>query len=185
MPTPTLENLRAQLAATQNQANRLMAQIWMNPSSPYYRNPRANPAFHTHTDLETRVIPNLRRRIARREEANRARSAAKHARERRLARAVTAKWRARTMRPPNKNVHGNEGGKSYKRIARGAASPTLRRLMNQLDDLRELNKNKNRGAMVNLYGNMSNKWGRASNWRAAANIMNKAQAIMFKAGLII
>ena len=67
--------------------------------------------------------------------------------------------------------------------------------MKQLEELRELNKNKNkgnamtkfhtRGQMVELYENMHNKMGRASNLQTAASVLNKAQAIMFKAGLII
>lgn len=188
MPTPTLANLRGQLTAAENQSRRVIAQLYTDPTSPYYTNPRRNPLFAVMVNLNTRVIPNLRRRITRREEANRARSAARRAKERRVARSVVAKWRARSMRPPNVSAFGNAGGTTYRRHAAAVASPTLSRIMKQLEKLRELNKNKNkfhtRAQMVELYENMQNKMGRASNWKTAASVVNKAQAIMFKAGLL-
>lgn len=193
MPTPTLANMRANLARKrQEYANAAYAgYMAVNTRRGFSTTPtpaslKANRLYDEVRDLE--------RRIDRREKANAARSAARRAKERRVARSVVAKWRARAMRPPNASVFGNAGGATYRRHAASVASPTLTRIMRQLEELRELNKNKNKGnamnkfdtrrQMVELYENMYNKMSRASNWKTAANVVNKAQAIMFKAHLL-
>jgi DNA-binding GntR family transcriptional regulator len=89
------------------------------------------------------------------------------------------------MRPPSPKKYNNEGGATYRRIAKRAASPTLNRLSNQLEELRRLNKTGNRGNMIDLYNAMNRKSTRASNIQAAMKIMNKAQKIMWNAKLLI
>ena len=97
------------------------------------------------------------------------------------SRGVVGYLHATTYRPPNR-AKRNVGGEGYRRIAGATSvgSPTMSRLMRQLTEL----KTANRGNKVNIYNKMSANWGRASNSRAAANIMNKAQLIMHRAGLL-
>jgi hypothetical protein len=184
MSRPTLANLEKRLSNAEAQARRLMTSIWVLPmSETHRRTPHLTGEYATHTNLVTRVIPNLRRQIARRREANAARGGAARARGRRLARQAGRHWRARTMRPPS--GRGNAGGVTYRRIAAqtnvgNAISNSLRR---QLTRLRNARDSGNRGNMMNIYSNMENNWKRAGGIRGA-NVMNTAQVIMFRAKLL-
>ena len=179
MPSPTLANLEQRLRNAEARARQLMFNTWVMPmSTRHYRTPHLTGEYTSHTNLVTRVIPNLRRQIARRREANALRQAASRARGQRLARSAASHWRARTMRPPNSP--GNRGGATYQRIAArtNVGDAVLNRLKNNLAKLKEV---KNAGEMHNIYNRMGNQWHKAKNTTAAANVMDKAQMIMFKA----
>jgi len=60
----------------------------------------------------------------------------------------------------------------------------MNNLRAQLNNLRAARDSGNRGNMVNIYNSMGSKWTSVPNGRAAASVMNNAQKIMFRAGLI-
>ena len=185
MSRPTLANLEQRLRNTEAQARRLMMSTWVLPmSAVHHRTPHLTGEYASHTNLVTRVIPNLRRQIARRREANAARAAAANARGRRLARQAGRHWRNRTMRPPMGN--GNMGGVTYRRLAgtTNVGNGISNRLRQQLARLRTARDSGNRGNMVNIYNSMGTNWMNAGGIHGA-NVMNNAQKIMFRAGLIM
>ena len=185
MSRPTLANLEQRLRNAEAQAQRLLMRTWVLPmSAVHHRTPHLTGEYASHTNLVTRVIPNLRRQIARRREANAARAAAANARGRRLARQAGRHWRNRTMRPPMGN--GNMGGVTYRRLAgtTNVGNGISNRLRQQLARLRTARDSGNRGNMVNIYNSMGNNWMNAGGIHGA-NVMNNAQKIMFRAGLIM
>jgi hypothetical protein len=178
MTGPTLANLEQKLKNTEARARRLLINTWVMPMSrKHHRTPHLTGEYASHTNLVTRVIPNLKRQIAQRRVANAERAAAANAKRRRLGRAVVSHWRARTMRPSM--GPGNSGGVTYRRIAghTNVGDAVMRRLKNNLAKLKEL---KNMSEMRNVYNRMSNQWHEAKNILAAANVMNQAQMIVFK-----
>lgn len=69
--------------------------------------------------------------------------------------------------------------------ARGrAASPSTRALISLKAKLANLKKMTNRGAMVNVYNSMGTNWAATGSSLNGATVMNNAQKIMYKAGLI-
>lgn len=170
MSQPTLANLEKQLRNAEARRMQLMMNTWVMPKTmTHYRTPQKTGEYMSHTDLVMRVIPNLKRRIARRREANAARQAAAAARQRRVARSVVKHWRGR--------------------VAKSRRSPSSPRqnitasLRQQLNRLRAAHAAGNRGNMVNIYYNMGRNWEKAGR-TAGANVMNNAQMIMFRARLI-
>lgn len=112
MPSPTLANLENRLRKAEAQKSNLLFKVWMDPSSPYYRNPRADPRFWTHTTLVTETIPNLKRQIANRRRSNAAKRHWGRVKQHVTARGVVGYLQAATMRPPN------AGGAGYRRMMR-------------------------------------------------------------------
>jgi len=182
MSSPTLANLEQRLRAAETRARQLMLSTWVLPmSAKHHRTPHLTGEYGDHTTLVTQTIPNLRRQITARRAKNAARRRWNAIRKRVLATGVVKYLHATTYRPPNQ-ARRNLGGVGYRRLAgsTNVGSPTLARLMRQLEEL----KAANRGNKVNIYNRMSNTWGRAGNAVAAANIMNAAQKIMSRAGLL-
>jgi hypothetical protein len=139
MTGPTLANLEQKLKNTEARARRLLINTWVMPMSrKHHRTPHLTGEYASHTNLVTRVIPNLKRQIAQRRVANAERAAAANAKRRRLGRAVVSHWRARTMRPSM--GPGNSGGVTYRRIAghTNVGDAVMRRLKNNLAKLKEL-----------------------------------------------
>ena len=183
MSSPTLANLEQRLRAAEARAQQLMLATWVMPkSAKHYRTPHLTPEYNAHTILVTQTIPNLRRQIASRRAKNAARRRWNAIRKHVAATGIAKYLHATTYRPPNRSRH-NLGGAGYRRTAgtTNVGSPTLARLMRNLEEL----KAANRGNKVNIYNRMSSTWGRASNSRAAANIMNNAQRVMNRAGLLL
>ena len=183
MSSPTLANLRRQLRNAEARQRQAMVMTWLVPApgSRGHRNPMGTPGYVEHTNLTIRVIPNLHRRIKAAEAKAAARRRWNALRKNIAAKSIAKYLHATTYRPPNQ-ARRNLGGVGYRRLAgsTNVGSPTLARLMRQLEEL----KAANRGNKVNIYNRMSNTWGRAGNAVAAANIMNAAQKIMSRAGLL-
>lgn len=184
MPSPNLANLRRQLNRALARQRAAMVMTWLVPApgSRGHRNPMGTPGYVEHTNLTLRVIPNLRRRIKAAEAKAAARRRWNALRKNIAAKSIAKYLHATTYRPPNQ-ARRNLGGAGYRRLAgaTNVGSPTLSRLMRQLEEL----KAANRGNKGNIYNKMSSTWGRASNSRAAANIMNNAQLVMNRAGLLL
>lgn len=184
MSSPNLANLRRRLAQAEAQQRQALVMTWLMPApgSRAHRNPMGTPGYAQHTNLTLRVIPNLRRQIREAEARQRARRHWNAVRKHVVASSIAKYLHAATMRPPSPRKR-NLGGAGYRRMA-GATevgSPTLARLMRQLENLKKANREKK----VNIYANMTESWGRASNSRAAAAIMNNAQMVMHRAGLLL
>ena len=112
MPSPTLTNLVNRLTNAEARAKNLMGKVWMDPSSPYYRNPRADPRFLTHTTLVTETIPNLKRQIANRRRRNAAKRHWGRVKQHVTARGVVGYLQRLSMAPPTR------GGAGYLRMMR-------------------------------------------------------------------
>lgn len=113
MPSPTLANLEAQLRAANARRMQLMMNTWILPrTSVHYRTPHHTGEYHSHTNLVTRVIPNLRRRIAAKRRQNAARRHWSTLRKSVTARGIVRYLQNATMRPPN------AGGAGYRRMMR-------------------------------------------------------------------
>lgn len=182
MPSPTLANLEQRLRNAETRARQLMLSTWVMPmSAKHHRTPHLTSEYSAHTTLVTQTIPNLRRQIAARRAKNAARRRWNAVRKHVVASGIAKYLHATTYRPPNKSKR-NLGGAGYRRAAgaTNVGSPTLSRLMRNLEELKAANK----GNKVNIYNRMSSTWGRAGNSSAAANIMNNAQRVMHRAGLL-
>jgi hypothetical protein len=82
--------------------------------------------------------------------------------------------------------NGNMGGVTYRRLAgtTNVGNGISNRLRQQLARLRTARDSGNRGNMVNIYNSMGTNWMNAGGIHGA-NVMNNAQKIMFRAGLIM
>lgn len=90
-------------------------------------------------------------------------------------------YRAQAMQHPGRRARAVRKIQTAYRAhkARGTV-PTLRA---KLENLRRARDTGNRGNMVNIYNSMGNVWTRGGGINGA-NVMNNAQMIMFRAGLI-
>ena len=174
MSKPTLANLTKQLENAQERANRMRGRGWGLGGNLSAR------THHSNLIARTRQI---QAQINARRAANAARNAAVARRRNRLARAVIQKWHQRAHRPSNVR---NVGGIAFLRSAVKTAvgDDVLRRLRRQLLELRELRPANNSRRMRNIFNDMSKRWNSANNELAAANVMNAAQKIMNRAGLL-
>lgn len=194
MPSPTLANMRADRARLYREYVNASYRGYMNASTRrgFSSTPTANSSKANRLYAELR---SLNARIERREEANRARSAARRARETRLARKTLRHWFRRAHRAPSAGAPWNTGGPSYHRVAVPAASPVLQRLWAKVEEIKALNKELKKqndpvaiimisGQMKNLFNSMNRNAARASNGSGAARAMNAAQKILFNANLL-
>ena len=89
---------------------------------------------------------------------------------------------------PRPWIHGRGYRRAMARARGRTASPSRSpktRAMNSLKaKFENLKTQRNRGAMVNLYNSMSRNWRASGRGLNGANIMNRAQKIMHRAGLI-
>jgi hypothetical protein len=101
----------------------------------------------------------------------------------RSARVIQRKFKKIYYAPVNNGVgiHGRGYRKVIKRL-RGASPQNITRVLRS--KLSNLQKQSNNGVKRNIYNSMHKKWIEAGGVNGA-NIMNNAQKIMFKAGLIL
>lgn len=134
-------------------------------------------------------IAGLKKELARRW---RAQAMARNEPRRRIRAAKVIQKRFKHAYYAPSNEQGSARGRGYRRtIARvrgrkPAASPR-RRITNtlraKLENLRAARNSGNRGNMVNIYNGMGRAWN-ASGGTHGANVMNNAQRIMSRSGLI-
>lgn len=184
----------AQIQALRNERNRLeresraaVGRGWLHGAGSSSFGPTAARSYSTGVAGQLRAANNqLRRALAARQAANEMRAAARAAAERRrtrLAKVAAGRWHQRAHRPSNvRNVGGIAFLRSAVRTAVG--DDVLRRLRRQLLELRELRPANNSRRMRNIFNDMSKRWNSANNELAAANVMNAAQKVMNRAGLL-
>ncbi len=116
MPSPTLANLEQRLRNAEARAQQLLFNTWVLPmSARHYKTPHLTTEYTSHTNLVTRVIPNLRRQIANKRARNARRAASargwnavrKHVKTAGIVKYILNA----TMRPPTR------GGAGYHRLA--------------------------------------------------------------------
>jgi hypothetical protein len=110
----------------------------------------------------------------------------------RAARVIQTEFKKAFYVPNNTGV--GLGGRGYRMsMARmrgnnasrvGPRERTMGMLRTKLENLRAARNADNRGKMVNIYSNMGNVWSRGGGIHGA-NVMNSAQKIMHRAGLIM
>ena len=96
---------------------------------------------------------------------------------------LARRWRAAAMakNEPRRQARAAKVIQSaYRKYKTGGTATTLRA---KLEKLRHARNTGNRGNMVNIYNSMGNAWARGGGMNGA-NVMNNAQKIMFRAGLI-
>ena len=110
----------------------------------------------------------------------------------RAARVIQKKFK-NVFYTPNNNGMGLRGRGYRTAMARVRGNATSQvgpreritgTLRTKLENLRHARNTGNRGNMVNIYNSMSRKW-EGSGGIHGANVMNNAQKIMFRAGLIM
>lgn len=96
---------------------------------------------------------------------------------------LAKRWRAQAV-ARNEPRRRNHAARVIQERFRARRQAPLNNLRTQLNKLRTARDTGNRGNMVNIYYSMGNKWTSVPNGRAAAAVMNNAQRIMSRAGLI-
>lgn len=113
-------------------------------------------------------------------------------RQARAAKVIQKKFK-NVFYTPNNNGMGLRGRGYRMAMARVRGNNSARvgpreritgMLRTKLENLRHARNTGNRGNMVNIYNSMSRKW-EGSGGIHGANVMNNAQKIMFRAGLIM
>ena len=113
MPSPTLANLETRLRNAEARAQRLMFNTWIMPmSARHHRTPHLTAEYGAHTNLVTRVIPNLKRQITNRRARNAAKRHWGRVKQHVTARGVVGYMQHLSMAPPTR------GGAGYRRMMR-------------------------------------------------------------------
>lgn len=101
--------------------------------------------------------------------------------ERNLKKLQAELYRAQAMQHPGRRTRAARKIQSAYRAHRTGS--TVAALRAKLANLRHARDTGNRGNMANIYRSMNNVWSRGGGMNGA-NLMNNAQNIMFRAGLI-
>ena len=111
MSSPTLANLETRLRNAEARARSLLMSTWVLPmSARHHRTPHLTGEYASHTNLVTRVIPNLRRQIANRRRRNAAKRHWGRVKQHVTARGVVGYLQSLSMAPPTR------GGAGYRRM---------------------------------------------------------------------
>lgn len=140
MPSPTLANMETQLRNAEARARRLLMNTWVMPmSARHHRTPHLTAEYGSHTNLVTRVIPNLKRQIANRRARNARNERKRVARARQVMRKYARKLHARIYRPPS------VGGAMYRRAAETTGMRRTRSVGTSMSPNRRSPKRRNTG----------------------------------------